>query len=68
MPEKIAVIGAGLMGSAIATRLLQCGHGVTVFDIDAAKVSTLTNKGAVSAASPAAAAGGKQSDAVSSAP
>ena len=55
MAEKIAVIGAGIMGTAIATRLLQCGHAVHVFDIDASKVSTLVEKGAQSSASPAAA-------------
>ena len=56
MAEQIAVIGAGLMGSAIATRLLGCGHSVTVFDIDAVKVAALVDKGAHSATSPAAAA------------
>lgn len=55
MAEKIAVIGAGIMGTAIATRLLQRGHVVHVFDIDASKVSTLVEKGAQSSASPAAA-------------
>ena len=28
MPHKIAIIGAGIMGSAIATRLLGGGHGL----------------------------------------
>lgn len=54
-PAKIAVIGAGIMGSAIASRLLEEGQAVTVFDLDSAKVSALAGKGAASAASAAAA-------------
>ena len=53
MAEKIAIIGAGIMGSAIATRLLQCGHSVNVFDIDRSKVENLVALGAAHAASPA---------------
>jgi 6-phosphogluconate dehydrogenase (decarboxylating) len=53
MAHEIAVIGAGIMGSAIATRLLDCGHSLHVFDIDAAKVAALAEKGAKAAASPA---------------
>ncbi|HWU61309.1 MAG TPA: NAD(P)-dependent oxidoreductase [Ensifer sp.] len=49
--EKVAVIGAGIMGSAIATRLLATGQIVTVFDLDAAKVAALVDKGAKAAAS-----------------
>ena len=52
---KVAVIGAGLMGSAIATRLLECGVIVTVFDLDTAKVAVLTDKGAQAAPTVAAA-------------
>lgn len=51
----IAVIGAGLMGAAIATRLIETGHPVTVFDVDAQKVTALVAKGAVTALSVAAA-------------
>ncbi|PRD49485.1 NAD(P)-dependent oxidoreductase [Phyllobacterium myrsinacearum] len=51
----IAVIGAGLMGAAIATRLIETGHPVTVFDVDAPKVMALVAKGAVAALSVAAA-------------
>ncbi|RWO50492.1 NAD(P)-dependent oxidoreductase [Mesorhizobium sp.] len=54
-PAKIAVIGAGIMGSAIASRLLEEGQAVTVFDLDSTKVSALAGKGAASAASAAAA-------------
>jgi 2-hydroxy-3-oxopropionate reductase len=53
MTEKIALLGAGIMGSAIGTRLLECGHQLAVFDLDAAKVAALVSKGAKAAASPA---------------
>lgn len=52
---KIAVIGAGLMGSAIATRLLECGAKVTIFDLDDVKVAALVAKGAHAATGIAAA-------------
>jgi 2-hydroxy-3-oxopropionate reductase len=35
MPVEVAQIGAGIMGSAIGTRLLECGHKLHVFDLDA---------------------------------
>lgn len=53
----IAVLGAGIMGSAIARRLLETGHPVHVFDIDPAKVAALAEHGATGHASIAAAAG-----------
>lgn len=53
MPDNIALIGAGIMGSAIAMRLLTCAHRVTAFDIDQAKCEALAAKGAATAASPA---------------
>lgn len=56
MSLDIAVIGAGIMGSAIATRLIGCGHRLQVFDVDAAKLATLAAAGAIPAPSPAAAA------------
>jgi 2-hydroxy-3-oxopropionate reductase len=52
---KVAIIGAGLMGSAIATRLLECGVIVVIFDLDAAKVAALVDKGAHAAPTIAAA-------------
>ena len=55
MPHDIAVIGAGIMGSAIATRLLECGHRLHVFDLDAEKLAALAARGAIPASSPAAA-------------
>jgi 2-hydroxy-3-oxopropionate reductase len=53
MTERVALIGAGIMGKAIGTRLLACGHALTVFDIDLAKVGQLVALGAKPAASPA---------------
>lgn len=49
--ERVAVIGAGIMGSAISTRLLATGQIVTVFDLDAVKVAALVEKGAKAASS-----------------
>ena len=51
LANKIAIIGAGIMGSAIATRLIECGQKVTVSDLDAAKLAALVSKGAQSAQS-----------------
>lgn len=48
---KVAVIGAGIMGAAIATRLIGTGHKVTIFDLDSEKVAALTAKGAVASVS-----------------
>ncbi|MER8594839.1 NAD(P)-dependent oxidoreductase [Mesorhizobium sp. M1182] len=50
-PTKVAVVGAGIMGSAIATRLIETGLAVTVFDLDKVKIAALTAKGAAAAAS-----------------
>ena len=52
MAENIALIGAGIMGQAIGTRLLACGHTVTVFDVDSTKIAQLVSKGAAGATSP----------------
>ena len=56
MSERIALVGAGAMGGAIGTRLLETGNHLTVFDLDDEKVSLLVAKGAVAAASAARAA------------
>jgi 2-hydroxy-3-oxopropionate reductase len=53
--STIAVIGAGIMGTAIATRLIETGNAVTVFDIDPAKVKALETIGATSVETVAAA-------------
>jgi 2-hydroxy-3-oxopropionate reductase len=52
---NVAVIGAGIMGAAIATRLLETGHEVTIFDLDSKKVAVLTAKGATASVSVASA-------------
>jgi 2-hydroxy-3-oxopropionate reductase len=44
--SNVAVIGAGIMGTAIATRLLESGHSVTSYDLDPIKVASLVAKGA----------------------
>ena len=53
---RVAVVGVGIMGSAITRRLLQCGAAVTVFDLDSAKVAALVSEGAAMATTAAAAA------------
>jgi 2-hydroxy-3-oxopropionate reductase len=57
MGEKAALVGAGAMGGAIGTRLLQTGNALAVFDLDTAKVNALVDLGAVAAPTAAAAAG-----------
>lgn len=44
------------MGTAIASRLVEVGHPVTVFDLDEEKVANLVSRGAVAAKNAAAAA------------
>lgn len=46
---RVAVIGAGIMGSAIAKRLIETGQQVTVSDLDASKVAGLVAMGAAAA-------------------
>lgn len=53
MSEKIALIGAGAMGGAIGTRLLETGNSLNVFDLDAEKVAELVAKGGIAAGSAA---------------
>ena len=55
---SVAVVGVGVMGGAIATRLLDTGATVIVFDRDDMKTRALTEKGARAAASAAEAARG----------
>lgn len=54
--QTIALIGCGVMGTAIATRLLQTGNHVMVYDLDPEKMARLVDKGAVAASSAADAA------------
>ena len=56
MSNKVTLIGAGAMGGAIGTRLVQTGNHLTVFDLDPEKVAVLTALGAASATTAAEAA------------
>jgi 2-hydroxy-3-oxopropionate reductase len=49
----VGIIGVGIMGSAMGTRLLACGHRVTLYDRNPPKVAAMVAKGARGAASPA---------------
>ena len=54
--NAIAVIGVGIMGSAIARNLIASGFAVRGFDTDPARLSELTAMGGVPAGSAAEAA------------
>lgn len=54
--SKVALIGAGAMGGAIGTRLVETGNHLTVFDLDTKKVAALTALGAHAARTAADAA------------
>ena len=56
MTNKIALIGAGVMGQAIGTRLLETGNTLCVFDRNQPKMDSLAEKGATTATNPAEAA------------
>ena len=56
MTRKIALIGAGAMGGAIGTRLVDTGNVLTVFDLNAERVQALVARGARPAGSAAEAA------------
>ncbi|WP_165556102.1 NAD(P)-dependent oxidoreductase [Kribbella pittospori] len=49
---KLAFIGLGLMGTPMATRLLEAGHDVTVWNRTAEKTKPLTDHGATAASTP----------------
>jgi 3-hydroxyisobutyrate dehydrogenase len=53
---RIGVAGVGAMGAAIAARLMEVGHQVTVWNRTAAKLKPLAEAGATAAPSPAAVA------------
>jgi 3-hydroxyisobutyrate dehydrogenase-like beta-hydroxyacid dehydrogenase len=60
MLERIAFIGVGRMGGAMATRLLGAGHAVSVYDPDAPAVAALAAVGARAASSAEDAVRGSQ--------
>lgn len=55
---KVGFCGLGGMGAAMATRLLDRGHRVSVWNRTAAKTQPLVDQGAVRAATPASVAAG----------
>lgn len=60
MSERIGLVGAGAMGGAIGTRLLETGNTLTVFDTNPEKVAALAGRGATVAGSAAEAAQGNE--------
>lgn len=56
----IAFLGLGAMGSRMASRLLDAGHDVTVWNRDPARAEVLAARGATMAATPRAAAQGAE--------
>ena len=57
---SVAVLGTGLLGTAIATRLLEQGLKVEVWNRDPSRLVPLVDKGATAIDEPAAAAGGQR--------
>ena len=57
-PSRVAIIGLGIMGSAIARNLIAAGFSVSGFDVDAGKTVRLATDGVVIRASAAEAARG----------
>jgi 3-hydroxyisobutyrate dehydrogenase-like beta-hydroxyacid dehydrogenase len=56
MADAIALIGMGLLGSALAENLLAAGFGVRGYDVDAARMRQHADRGGTCATSPADAA------------
>jgi 3-hydroxyisobutyrate dehydrogenase len=54
---KVAVLGTGIMGAAMARNILRAGHDVSVWNRDPAKTEPLVAEGARRAATPADAVG-----------
>ncbi|MFV0128433.1 NAD(P)-dependent oxidoreductase [Streptomyces sp. HMX112] len=52
-PAAVSVLGLGMMGSALASALLEAGHEVTVWNRSPAKARPLTARGASPAGTPA---------------
>lgn len=44
---NVGIIGLGVMGSAVAGHLLEAGHSVRGFDVDAARVAALAQMGGI---------------------
>src|SRR5256885_1276752 len=56
--KDLGFIGLGNMGAPMASRLVDAGYQLTVFDTRAAALEPFTARGATAAASPAAVASG----------
>src|SRR5688572_11324820 len=54
--SPLGFIGLGTMGGVMASRLVEAGHALVVYDTNAPAVQSLADKGAVPAGSPAAVA------------
>jgi 3-hydroxyisobutyrate dehydrogenase-like beta-hydroxyacid dehydrogenase len=54
--SPLGFIGLGTMGGVMASRLVEAGHALVVYDTSAPAVQSLVEKGAVAAASPKAVA------------
>lgn len=50
--SRVGIVGVGVMGTAIATRLLECGLSVTAYDRNDHKIQNVADKGAKPASSP----------------
>jgi len=55
--QMVGVVGLGLMGEVLATRLMAAGFDVLGYDVDAARNAKLVTLGGKAAASPAEVAG-----------
>ena len=51
--QSLGFVGLGRMGGPMALRLLEAGHRLTVYDVDAPAVQRLIDRGATAASSPA---------------
>jgi 3-hydroxyisobutyrate dehydrogenase-like beta-hydroxyacid dehydrogenase len=58
MPQKLCVVGLGLMGTVLAAKLVRAGYEVRGYDIDKERMSLLEENGGTPAESPAGAAAG----------
>ena len=59
---KVGVAGIGAMGAAVAARLMEVGHDVTVWNRTPEKTKPLADAGAKIAGSPAASGSGLRGD------
>lgn len=57
---NIGFLGLGAMGGAMAERLIDAGHRITVYDINAAAIARLVERGALAKTSPRQAAEGME--------